>query len=169
MATKDAVFTLPGAEGTVGAYVNSHGFIHQTLTLRTLLREREPGRIYLEGRPEGKDSWFAGYAWQIAYCGGCGLHLGWKFSTLDEAAGAETEASQDRPHGFWGLRRAALVDELPGQALGEEIDLEDWMLAMVATAGSGVEDDDEEDVEEEHEGASSDTGSESSEEDEAAG
>ncbi len=25
-------------------------------------------------------TWFAGYTWQIVICGGCHLHLGWKYS-----------------------------------------------------------------------------------------
>lgn len=24
-------------------------------------------------------TWFAGYSWQIAVCGGCGAHLGWRY------------------------------------------------------------------------------------------
>lgn len=31
---KSAVFAVAGAEGTVGAYVNPHGIVHQTVTLR---------------------------------------------------------------------------------------------------------------------------------------
>ena len=31
------------------------------------------------GPAESYWSWFAGYRWQIALCGGCGTHLGWAF------------------------------------------------------------------------------------------
>ena len=31
------------------------------------------------GTPEYDHTWFAGYCWQIAVCGGCGEHLGWLF------------------------------------------------------------------------------------------
>lgn len=24
-------------------------------------------------------TWFPGYAWQVALCGGCGMHLGWRY------------------------------------------------------------------------------------------
>lgn len=33
VATKASVFSVPGAEGVVGAYVNPHGVVHQTVTL----------------------------------------------------------------------------------------------------------------------------------------
>ncbi|WP_243544620.1 cereblon family protein [Pseudodesulfovibrio tunisiensis] len=28
-------------------------------------------------------SWFAGHAWQIVVCAGCGSHMGWRFSGKD--------------------------------------------------------------------------------------
>jgi hypothetical protein len=34
VARKASVFCVAGAEGTVGAYVNPHGIVHQTVTLR---------------------------------------------------------------------------------------------------------------------------------------
>lgn len=37
--------------GTCGAYVNEHGFIHQTMTLRDAFRSN----IALQGLPETKD------------------------------------------------------------------------------------------------------------------
>jgi len=37
------------------------------------------------GEPTGEWSWFAGYAWSVAYCAGCGLHLGWRYSSGDDA------------------------------------------------------------------------------------
>lgn len=213
LAAKPAVFSVPGAEGTVGAYVNAHGFVHQTLTLRELLR---PERVLLEGEPESQDSWFPGYAWQIAYCARCGLHLGWRFTpvaaapqaqTSSEAAPDEADAagagagasrrrarsqSQERPPFFWGLRRAALVDESADMsAAAEEGDEDDdgqpdpWVLAAVGAAGAQLGsdddsegDDDDEDEEEDEEGlefevmeegssgsGSDETASESSEDD----
>jgi hypothetical protein len=35
IALQADVFSVPGAEGSVGAYVNSAGFVHQTITLRS--------------------------------------------------------------------------------------------------------------------------------------
>ncbi|MCI0733130.1 MAG: cereblon family protein [Methylococcaceae bacterium] len=31
------------------------------------------------GAETEEHSWFPGYAWTIALCSGCGLHLGWRF------------------------------------------------------------------------------------------
>jgi hypothetical protein len=41
------------------------------------------------GVPSEEHTWFAGYAWRMAVCGGCGEHLGWLF----EGSGPS----------FWGL------------------------------------------------------------------
>ena len=35
----------------------------------------------LSGGPQAADSWFMGYVWRIATCGGCQNHLGWYFSS----------------------------------------------------------------------------------------
>jgi hypothetical protein len=35
-------------------------------------------------------SWFAGYAWSIATCGGCGRHVGWWYVGPDTFAGLIT-------------------------------------------------------------------------------
>lgn len=32
------------------------------------------------GPQTAEHTWFAGYRWQIAVCGGCGEHLGWRFA-----------------------------------------------------------------------------------------
>ncbi len=31
------------------------------------------------GEPTEQWSWFQGYFWRIALCGGCGIHLGWSY------------------------------------------------------------------------------------------
>jgi hypothetical protein len=31
------------------------------------------------GSPTAEHTWFPGHSWQIAVCGGCGEHLGWRF------------------------------------------------------------------------------------------
>jgi hypothetical protein len=42
----------------------------------------------------GPDSWeypwFAGFAWRLAHCGGCGRQLGWSFRSDPEPSGAAT-------------------------------------------------------------------------------
>lgn len=102
---KGALFSVPGAEGTVGAYSNPAGVVHQMLTVREVLDEEE--NVALEGPIETEGSWFEGYAWTIAYCRRCSLHLGWLFTCCE----VNREESTNLPR-FWGIRRQALVDEL---------------------------------------------------------
>lgn len=40
------------------------------------------------GPPTAEYTWFAGYRWRFALCGGCGAHLGWSYRG---------------PHHFFGL------------------------------------------------------------------
>ena len=56
-------------EGAGGAFVNPHGYVHDMITLQ------QARHVVLEGDPELQHSWFEGYAWTIAYCGGCSNHL----------------------------------------------------------------------------------------------
>lgn len=53
--------------------VNPAGIVYRIRCFR-----RAPG---VSGVGEWTDyySWFAGYAWQVAQCAGCGAHLGWGF------------------------------------------------------------------------------------------
>lgn len=50
---------------------------------------RAPGCVNL-GIPTDEFSWFPGYRWSFSACGGCGNHLGWRFSSDDGGL-------------FWGL------------------------------------------------------------------
>eukprot|EP01034_Spumella_vulgaris_P026217 gene26217-32758_t len=93
VALKREVFSLPGAEGVTGAYVNPHGAVHQTVTVRTLSAPN--GGVQLDGRPCANDSWFPGYAWTIAYCGRCFNHLGWRFTLVREEDNQEEEEEED--------------------------------------------------------------------------
>lgn len=54
-------------------FVNPGGFVHVVgcFALAT-------GLAYV-GDPQSAFSWFPGFRWQIAACGGCGVHLGWIF------------------------------------------------------------------------------------------
>jgi len=36
------------------------------------------------GQPTTAWSWFRGYLWSVAYCAGCGSHLGWRYSAGDD-------------------------------------------------------------------------------------
>lgn len=79
VAAMKHLFTVPGAEGTTGAYVNEHGYIHQTITVKEVFEES----VVCFGEPETKDSWFPGYSWTMAHCSFCLSHLGWKFLPAD--------------------------------------------------------------------------------------
>ena len=95
LANLSSVFTVPGAEGNIGAYINPGGIVHQTVTLRHLVRGV---KVKLHGKPEPRDSWFPGYAWTITCCNLCSTHLGWYFTPVDNNSKVK----------FFGLRRAAL-------------------------------------------------------------
>jgi len=61
---------------------------------------RAPGCVPTGGRSH-EFTWFAGHAWQIEHCGGCGRHLGWHFTST--------------ARGFHGLIVGRIVtDEEPG-------------------------------------------------------
>jgi hypothetical protein len=55
--------------------INPHGFIWNFRCFA-----RAPGCV-AAGGPSREFAWFAGHSWQIEACGGCGLHLGWLFSS----------------------------------------------------------------------------------------
>lgn len=55
-----------------------------------------PGCVMI-GRPTSRWTWFPGYRWQVALCGQCGAHLGWRFR--DGSGG-----------GFFGLIVPRLMD-----------------------------------------------------------
>lgn len=48
------------------------------------------------GEPTEEYTWFAGYAWQVALCRQCGIHLGWFYSAPQSP-------------GFYGLIKDQLV------------------------------------------------------------
>ena len=76
-----------------GAFVNPHGFLHELEPFLSAPGARELGPF------QQADSWFAGYAWAMAHCAACGVHLGWCF-----------QATENRmPARFWGLRNASLA------------------------------------------------------------
>jgi len=94
---KHDVFTVAGARGAVGAYVNPHGFVHQTVTAR-----RARNLSLWPEPPTTKDSWFPGYAWTITNCVRCHQHMGWKFTAAEPGAD---------PGEFWGFVRSRLMEE----------------------------------------------------------
>lgn len=130
------VFTVGGAEGTTGAYVNEYGIVHQTVTLRQV----DEQNVFCSGSPERRDryvlwvdsfrswiqclltaifghlsllsfvcSWFPGYSWTIAYCNICHSHLGWKFDLVSTKGESSRNSEEDRPEFFWGLSGASIT------------------------------------------------------------
>lgn len=114
------VFTVDGAEGTTGNYVNEHGIVHQTITVRTV----DEDEVWFQGGPEARDSWFPGWTWTIMACSVCGHHLGWKFNRLPPAgsqvrnrrrlrAGTASTETLNRPDEFFGLSAANVSTSVP--------------------------------------------------------
>jgi hypothetical protein len=54
--------------------VNPHGFAFDIGCFR------EAAGCVTAGAPTFEFTWFPGYAWRHALCGGCGTHLGWCFA-----------------------------------------------------------------------------------------
>ncbi|KAG8436081.1 hypothetical protein GDO86_007256 [Hymenochirus boettgeri] len=97
ITTKNEIFSLSLC-GPMAAYVNPHGYVHETLTVYKAFN------VSLVGRPSTENSWFPGYAWTIAQCKDCGSHMGWKFSAVRKDLS---------PQRFWGLTRSALQPRIP--------------------------------------------------------
>jgi len=64
---------IPVAGAHEHRFVNPHGFVFDVQCFRAA-----PG-CDVAGPPTSDFSWFPGFAWSIAYCGGCAAHLGWRF------------------------------------------------------------------------------------------
>lgn len=114
------MFTVGGAEGTTGNYVNEHGIVHQTITLRQI----DENEVWYQGGPETQDSWFPGYSWTIMACDICGHHLGWRFQRVvpvrtrscrltSTRARTTTTETADRPEKFYGVTTANVSTFIP--------------------------------------------------------
>jgi hypothetical protein len=75
-------------------YENPHGLLCPILTLA-----RAEG-LELDAHTSTMNTWFEGYAWRPAACGGCGLFLGWAFEAVAGEAG---------PAEFCGLLEERLI------------------------------------------------------------
>ena len=76
LALRSSIFKVDGAFGIVGNYVNAHGVVHQTVTVKEVVL---PERIVRTGEYSAEDCWFPGYKWQIISCSRCYRHLGWHY------------------------------------------------------------------------------------------
>ncbi|XP_063282725.1 protein cereblon isoform X2 [Pelobates fuscus] len=97
ITTKNEIFSLSLC-GPMAAYVNPHGYVHETLTVYRAFN------LTLVGRASTENTWFPGFAWTIAQCSICGSHMGWKFSAVRKDLS---------PQKFWGLTRSALLPRIP--------------------------------------------------------
>eukprot|EP00941_MAST-03F_sp_MAST-3F-sp1_P005501 g5501.t1 len=92
------------SENMLAAFVNPGGFVHETLTLKSVRilsnRDQIQTGVMFQGQPSEENSWFPGYAWTIAVCGVCGKHMGWRFNATRKKL---------QPRLFFGLSRGALV------------------------------------------------------------
>ncbi|XP_057702659.1 protein cereblon isoform X2 [Corythoichthys intestinalis] len=106
ITTKKEIFSL-SLYGPMAAYVNPHGYVHETLTVY------KAQNLNLVGRPSTLHSWFPGYAWTIAQCRSCGSHMGWKFTATKKDLS---------PPRFWGLTRSAMLPRIPTSEGDDEHD-----------------------------------------------
>ena len=84
------------------------GYVHQTVTVGAL----RPGAALLDPAPPSEEcSYFKGYAWTCAYCGGCTAHIGWMFTRVAPSARAHVGDADGRDM-FWV--RACLASCLRG-------------------------------------------------------
>lgn len=121
-----SMFTVGGAEGTTGAYVNEYGIVHQTITVRRCSSRS----VFFVGSRETRDSWFPGYTWKIMHCAVCHQHLGWRFDLLRQFREPQQQADNnveggsprqqqqrrhsenlDRPERFFGLAGGSVTTE----------------------------------------------------------
>ncbi|CAI9773126.1 unnamed protein product [Fraxinus pennsylvanica] len=84
------------SEGPLGAYANEHGFVHEVTTLL------KTNGLAIKGIPTKEYSWFPGYAWSIADCATCEMHMGWLFTATRKKL---------KPRSFWGIKSSQIADE----------------------------------------------------------
>jgi Yippee zinc-binding/DNA-binding /Mis18, centromere assembly len=75
-------------------FANPHGVVFELVLLGRAQALR------LIGSRTEEFTWFQGYAWRVALCGGCGSHLGWRFEAVRGGS----------PALFFGLLRRELVE-----------------------------------------------------------
>lgn len=86
---KEDVFAM-SRSGPQCSFVNSGGYIHDTLTVKSTCG------LFLEVGWVEEFSWFPGYKWRIAHCRNCSHHIGWCYKHID---------IKTRPKRFFGLSR----------------------------------------------------------------
>jgi hypothetical protein len=79
-------------------FANPHGLVFEIVTVR------DADGVMLLDPAAHEHSWFPGYAWRVALCGGCSSHVGWSFHAT---AGQE-------PVLFFGLATRAITQQPEG-------------------------------------------------------
>ncbi len=87
----DAAAKIEIAGRHVHTCVNPAGIVYRVACYRDA-----PG-CACQGAPSTYFSWFAGYAWQVAVCARCGVHLGWAFVGQSAFVGLIAERIVERP------------------------------------------------------------------------
>lgn len=93
---KRSDMVVMSTDGPLGAYVNPHGCVHETITVSNATG------LALIGNPSRVHSWFPGYSWTIASCAACESHIGWLFRATKKNL---------RPRSFWGIRSSQIADD----------------------------------------------------------
>ncbi len=93
LAPEDAVRPIAG-RGPRHTFVNPAGVVHELVTVIGATGVRDHGE-----RTEDF-SWFVGWSWRYAACGGCRAFLGWCFEAVEPGR---------EPARFHGLRVQALT------------------------------------------------------------
>ncbi|CAK1542782.1 unnamed protein product [Leptosia nina] len=99
IARREDVFAM-SSEGVHSNYTNLGGYMHDIVTVS------RAQNIDLSGSPSADFSWFPGYAWSIASCAYCLVHVGWRFDALKRNM---------RPQQFFGLCRNYVLPRTTGR------------------------------------------------------
>lgn len=91
--SKEDIFSLSHS-GPQGTFVNSGGYVHETVTVY------KSDSLRTSDEPSSEFSWFPGYQWTICYCENCFEHIGWKFTV--------ESGRKLKPNLFWALRRKSI-------------------------------------------------------------
>lgn len=99
LITKRSDMVVMSRDGPLNAYVNQHGYVHETITVYNA------SGLALQGSPVKEHSWFPGYAWTIANCATCESNMGWLFRATKNLL----------PRSFWGIRSSQVSDDISSE------------------------------------------------------
>lgn len=85
---------------------HEHVFFNPNGNVFRVLCFREAPGLRHQGEPSGDFTWFRGYDWNFAFCGGCGAHTGWRY----------TATGEQLPPVFFGLIKERLTTTPGGRS-----------------------------------------------------